>query len=1027
MPIGTAETASPILEIALFGGCRITVEGKPLPSPRYRKEWWLLALLALRGGREISRESLAAEFWPESEPERARLYLRRSLTNLRQALGSQSYRLQSPSPRTLRLNLDGASVDAFAFDTWIKAAHDSPDVDQEKLLKQAVELYRGELLPDCVDEWALAERVSRFQVYCDALETLATRAGARSDTAAAAIWLRRLIADDPYRESAAAALMQILANSGDRATATQVYQELRRRYRDDLNTAPSPALEQIYHRLSERKEPAESASEPVASASATGPKRRLPIPLTDLLGREQEVAEVTGWLEQARLLTLLGTGGVGKTRLAIASAEHALPNFSSGVWFVDLAPVTEPSRVAEAAARALGIAEQPGASPEERLAEALSASSLLIVLDNCEHVLGTSAALASHLLSSCPDLRILATSRQALGVPGEQVYSVPPLTAPPESEVVSGVLANSDSGEKNAQALLEYPAARLFVERARRANPEFRLTRRNAGAVAELCRRLDGIPLALELAAARIRALTAPEIAARLDERFRLLVAGNRAAAPRHQTLQAAIDWSYDLLDEPERALLRRVAIFAGGWRLEATERIYSDLAEPGSVLNALSSLVDKSMVAARADSSGEGGTRYTILETVRQYARERLRESGEEEDAARRHARWALALAEGAEPELSGADAASWLNRLESEHDNFRAALDWLAAQPGAEREHLRLAGALSMFWVARGHYYAGRQLLQTALSHADSGSKLTEHADGCELRAKAVRGAAILASSQGDYPAAQSLFEEALALRRRIGAPAGIANAINNLGTVIWLQGDLKAARELYAESLALYRQLGDKRGTASALYNIAILAYDAAVEDEDFGPIRPVLEEAAAHFRELNDDRNRAHALNALGNLFIDLKNYPAAQRIHEQNLALASALGDPLLIADAQAMLAIALGSQGELAPAYSLLREALARRLEMGDKRNGCIALRAAASLLSSDGRGLLAAKLLGTIEKVAEEDSSQVLNTRQQAEYDRSVARAQRSSDPAHFAAAWQAGRALTWQQAVEQARAEMG
>ncbi|MES2465306.1 MAG: BTAD domain-containing putative transcriptional regulator, partial [Armatimonadota bacterium] len=387
-----ATTDAAALELCLFGTFDVRVRGSGLPPLRYRKELWLLALLALRQGREVPRDWLAATFWPDNDESKGLFYLRKALSNLRNALGEEAARLQSPTPRTVRLDLSNAFSDVLVFDAAVARVAKEP-VQEEPLL-EAVRLYRGPLLQDCPEEWALPERQNREQSYLSALEHLAALALSRADSAAAVRWLRLVVATDPYRESAACTLMQTLADKGDRAAVGQVYQDLRQRLRADLNTAPAPETEALYKQLSQRE--AQTPSQPAVPAAARPPLRHLPVPLTDLIGRKNEIAEVSGWLERRRLVTLVGAGGVGKTRLSIAAADAALPRFVDGVWLVDLAPLTEAAFVPDAVGKALGIQGQPeaGQSPEARLIEALGTRRVLLVLDNCEHLLDVCAALS---------------------------------------------------------------------------------------------------------------------------------------------------------------------------------------------------------------------------------------------------------------------------------------------------------------------------------------------------------------------------------------------------------------------------------------------------------------------------------------------------------------------------------------------------------------------------------------------------------------------------------------------------------
>lgn len=557
------DAGNSLLTLRLLRGCDVLVHGKPLPPLRYRRDLWLLMLLVLRHEREVAREELAALLWPDAEERLALYYLRRSLSNLRHALGSEAHRLLTPSPRTLRLDLSDADCDLLAFDAAIAEGKKGRQIHHSSFLEKAVALYRGSLLPDCLEEWVLTERMAREQAYFAALERLAQIAQENKEPVAAVHWLRLLLAADPYRESACHALMQALADCGDMAAVTQVYRDLRLLLRRDLNAEPAAETQALYRHLQTRE--TRPATFSLVSDAPVELSRRLPVPLTDLIGREEEREEVCGWLNKNRLVTLVGAGGVGKTRLALAVAEQMSGQFADGVWFVDLAPVNDPALLTQTVLRTLSLREASHSTAEEMLEQALAARTLLLVLDNCEHLLQACAEFTHRLLSARTGLRILATSREALGLTGEQVYRVPSLALPPLEQI---------EREKAASSLLEYDAVRLFVERARQVNPSFRLHRDNAALIVETCHRLDGIPLAMEMAAARVKSLSMAQIAARLDDRFHLLTGGSRASLPRQRTLQAAVDWSFDLLTDQERALFRRVSVFAGNWSLEAAEAV---------------------------------------------------------------------------------------------------------------------------------------------------------------------------------------------------------------------------------------------------------------------------------------------------------------------------------------------------------------------------------------------------------------------------------------------------------------------
>jgi predicted ATPase/class 3 adenylate cyclase len=504
---------------------------------------------------------------------------------------------------------------------------------------------------------------------------------------------------------------------------------------------------------------------PLTSLSAR--RTNLPIELSSFVGREQAIAELSDLLASARLLTLTGPGGIGKTRLALHLAADALANYPHGVWLVRLDALADNDLVPAAIATVMGIREQPGRSLLETLTDAIGSSQLLLVLDNCEHLIQACAKLAEALLQACPQVQLLATSRESLNVAGEVVWHVPPLSLPEPHRPPA------------PEQLGEYQAVRLFIERAVAVRHGFAVTNQNAPAVAQVCQRLDGIPLAIELAAARVGVLSVEQLVERLDERFRLLTGGSRTASPCQQTLRAAIDWSYELLSEAERALFRRLAIFAGGWTMEAAEAVcVGNAIASEDVLDRLSSLVNKSLVNAE---ERHGAERYRLLETIRDYARERLEASGEAEAVRRQHAEHFLALAEHVAPELRGARQAQWVKRLDAEHDNLRAALHW-CVEHGEVEQGLRLGGALWRFWQMHGHLTEGRERLMEALRLPEDGMPSERR---MAARAVALNGAAAWRGT-GDYALARSMYEERLAISRELGDRLGVAESLNNLGIV-------------------------------------------------------------------------------------------------------------------------------------------------------------------------------------------------------------------------------------------------
>jgi predicted ATPase len=574
------------------------------------------------------------------------------------------------------------------------------------------------------------------------------------------------------------------------------------------------------------------------------PPTNLPAPLTSFVGRARDLDAVGALLSHARLVTLTGAGGVGKTRLALEVVRRQTGSHHGGVWFVDLAPLADPALVGRAVAAALGVREVAGQPLEETLIQRLREGAALLLLDNCEHLVGACAGLVAALLGGCPRLRVLATSRELLGLTGEAAWRVPSLELP--------------AADGRPEEVAECEAVRLFLERARLARPDLALTARNAPVVAQLCRRLDGIPLALELAAARTRVLGVEEIAARLDDRFRVLTGGERVALPRHRTLRAAVDWSHDLLAEAERALLRRLAVFAGGWTLEAAEAVCGP-----DVLDGLGQLVDRSLVLFE-QQGGDG--RYRLLETIRQYAWERLVEAGEDAELRDRHRKWCLALAQRAARELFGVDAgdgkrravAHWLRRFELEHDNLRAALEW-TRQDGRAELGLRIAADLWGYWLVGGYFTEARARYEALLA-------LPAPAGPTRARARSLVGAGVMHGELGDFDRARARCQEGLALARSLADPGELGWALVHAGVVAEYRSDTADARACYEESLAAYSAAGDRWGVALLTAYLARIALAEGRLEE----ARTRLEPALPLARALGDDWIIAHVLTSLGKL-------------------------------------------------------------------------------------------------------------------------------------------------------------
>jgi predicted ATPase/class 3 adenylate cyclase len=763
----------------------------------------------------------------------------------------------------------------------------------------------------------------------------------------------------------------------------------------------------------------------------------LPRQLTSFIGREREMAEVKEGLTATALLTLTGTGGCGKTRLALQAAADLVEAYPHGVWLVELAALADPNLVAQTVASVLGVREAPGRPLTETLVDALRPKQLLLVLDNCEHLVAACAALAGLLLRRCPQLQILATSREALGVAGERLFRVPSLSAPDPRQRVP------------VESLTQYEAVRLFIDRAVMSQPSFAVTNANAPAVAQICHRLDGIPLAIELAAARVKVLTAEQIMERLDDRFRLLTGGSRTALPRQQTLRALVDWSYNLLAEAERVLLRRLCVFAGGWTLEAAEAVCADEGLAArEVLDVLSRLMEKSLVVYEEQYAA---ARYRLLETVRQYGHDRLLETSESEAIRGRHRDYFLRFAEAVEPELYDTAQVDWLNRLETEHDNLRAALEWCRAEVQGAEAGLRLAGALYRFWIMRGYETEGRQWLQVMLARSDGVSPPT--------RARALLSAASLAWRQGDNAQALPMCEESLTLWRESGDLLQTAQTLCLLGSLVYRwQRNPQRAVALLEESLVLYQEAQGKpewslwqlaqlalrqadydrvtvfceqalvllhgRGDRFAMsLQLCTLGLVAHYEGDD-ERARALLENGLALARELGDRGAAAHVLNGLGLLALNRREYRKAAELFEEGLALLRERGDQWWFSASLNGLALAALRQGDHARASAFYCESLGLLRPLRNQDLSIECLEGGASLALARDRAERAARLFGAAQ-VLRHDSNFRLPPSDPEGYDRDAAAARATLGEEAFAAAWAEGQAMTFDRALAYAAEE--
>ncbi len=718
----------------------------------------------------------------------------------------------------------------------------------------------------------------------------------------------------------------------------------------------------------------------------------LPLATSRFIGREPQIDEVRGRIADARLVTLVGPGGIGKTRLSLEVAARVLGDSDDAVWFVELAPLADPELVVQSVAKVLGVREQDGRLTPESLTAWLRDRRVLLVLDNCEHLVEACASLVDSLLRSCSGLRVLATSREPLGVTGEAVWPVPALTVPAGGTSVS------------PPALGEFEATRLFVERATLVRPGFAAREGNAAAIAEVCRRLDGIPLAIELAAARAKVLSVEQIADKLDDRFALLAGGNRTAPKRQQTLRAAIDWSHDLLSDSERGLFRRLAVFAGGFSLAAVEAVAG-----GDVLDPLTRLVETSLVVA--ESRDDGSVRYRTFETVREYAAERLREAGEESDVRRRHRDWFLQLAEDAEPKLTGPDQVAWIARLEDEHDNLAAALRWSVDHAGDWESGLRLCYALGRFWSVRAHLSEGRAWIERVLSMTPD----PRH----PLRTRVLLWSSQLARLQGDSSVARSRLEESRALAEALGDRLGVGAALNEAFIVELHAQDVDRAETAAQGSLEAFEEVGDRRGIGLAGTALAIVAS----EHGDFDRAIALYESALESLREVGDSRSISTILHNLGRVVASRGQLEQGRLLVSEGLSIARDLNDLTAMAVFSHSLGRIAAMAGDFDEALRHYAEALPVYREYNAVHMVAELLESIASVAIQLREFRRAARFIGAAAAIRQVVGIGV-HPEDRDEFDSDLATLQQALEAGELEAAMDEGRAMSIDDAIADARA---
>lgn len=1039
--------------VELLGDLRLQSAERTICRFYTRKAGALLAFLAYYRNRRHSRDALAEMLWPDAEPAAGRLSLRVTLSSLRRQLeppGMPTGSVLFADRFCVGLNPAAVTTDAAEFEAALASVQNATRSSEHvaEALIGAVALYGGELLSGYDESWVLAERGRLAEAYGGALERLTAILEAAGDRARAIDYAHRALAWDPLREEMHHRLMRLYAAAGRPMDALRQYTDLERLLREELGETPSPPVQALAERLRRRavsppnrtKAPCPPRPKAIAAdhpQSRPGVPRNpgLPLQFTRLFGREEEIARLSALLcatlldngdASPRLISLTGPGGCGKTRLAIETAWRLSEEFHGILRFVPLANLSDAGRIADAIAEALPLERAPKVTVLEQVAAFFSAQRTLLLLDNLEHLLPYGSDVVQALIEGCPGLTCLVTSRQRLGLAGEQEFPVPPLPVPPGTEI--------------PELLFACPSVRLFVDRAQHVRPDFQVTARNAPDLSALCRQLEGMPLALELAAGWAQTLTPAQMVERLSRQRNVLINRDRNAPPRHRSLRATIAWSYELLPADLQQFFACLSVFRGGWTLEMAESVCRE----AQALEFLIQLRERSLILVEETVlGGRPQMRYRMLETLREYSWERL---GEQErfSLQHRHLDALLRMAEEAERQLCGPERALWLEHLEAEGDNLRAALRCAlggsseATGTDGERPEvsaalsLRLAASLWRFWQRSGRLPEGKEWLDRALARSQDAP--------AELRAKALYGCGVLTFYQGGYEQAQTLFEESLRLYRECGDRRGgsdvlsfvcqatelnsgdarqnraqleeclclcratgnrrgLAAALCQRAKVEQYQGDHGAAQAFLAESLHLYRALGDQEGVATVLFRRG----DIALYRGDYAAARSDWEESLTYWRRSGDrvglcgmlghlaylaarqaDYARAEAACAealdlyrkqgsrsgvaavlwqRGNLARVRGDFHRARRLHEESLALRREMGERWGIADSLSSLGQMALWQGDLTGARAFQEEALALRREGVDRLDIALALTSLGDVARYEGKADEAARL----------------------------------------------------------------
>jgi predicted ATPase/DNA-binding SARP family transcriptional activator/Tfp pilus assembly protein PilF len=960
----------PLWRFRLLGGLYAQRGTQDIARFKTSKTGICLASCAFHLGKAIPREELIDQLWPDVDFDHGRQNLRQALSSLRRQLEPPDVSAGSiiwANHHHIQLNPAAVTTDVAEYQAAIKAAEQSNDLPQKiEYLTHAINLYGGELLPGFYADWILIERERLAATYVLLLRGLVAGLRCQGEPERAVEYALRAVSVEPLREELYQDLMELYAETGRPHQALQAYKRMKALLKRELGVVPSEATEQLARQLKK--------GQPVFVAEVAPGKYRanrsddarpesevtptvIPYRHTRFFGRDLELETLVAWLDPSgeassdrRMVTLTGLGGAGKTRLAIEAARR-LEAQGKRVHFVPLADVTEPTRLADRVATALRLPPAPMAPTIERIVAALAGAPALLVLDNMEHLAEAGAELCNALLSLLPNLTLLVTSRQRIDIEAERVLPVPPLEVP---------------RRRNAPVdMVQFPCVQLLLDRARAVCPDFQVTHRNAAALAALCARLEGIPLAIELAAAHASTLTPAQMLVQMADRFGFLVSQRRGVETRHRTMRACLEWSVALLSPPARRALAAVTVFRGGWFLEAAIPICGN----SRILAEIEELCRHSLVIADVT---EGNVRYRLLDVVREFAAETPYDDMLEIES--RHADYYLALAEEAVPLLKGPQTGAQQAVLELEHDNFRAIL---TSDHSSHDVRLRLSIALWRFWVLRGYVQEGCERLEAVLAEPAS----LEH----PARARALAGLGILLPRLARYDRARACLEESLAIHRSGGDRAGVAEALTGLGIIAENQGEHDQAGRLHAEALSIRRTLGDAIDIAGSLNNLGAISQALG----DLEQANEYFSESAAIARTLGHTHHLAIVLNNLASVTFRQGHYARARGQYAECVALFETLGNNWAVAVAQNNLGEAYFREGNAAAASRVLKLSLQGYRELGDRMKIAHCLESLANAISMGGDAIRAVRLLEAGRMQRHELGIAVSPTgRQQAEED---------------------------------------